>query len=132
MTMITRTLPYGDMLHEVVAHNGVLYLAGIVADDLAGDMTAQAEDCFAQLARLLKAHGSSLSHVLQATIYIADLKEKPAFDAVWKRTFAAADMPARAGIGVGDLGPRVKVELVVTAAEVSTGSAKSKPRTPRS
>lgn len=115
--MITRTLPYDDFLHEVVAHNGVLYLAGIVAEDLALDMAGQAEDCLAQLAGLLNAHGSSLAHVLQATIYIADFKEKPAFDAVWKRAFATIDLPARAGIGVGDLGPRVKVELVVIAAQ---------------
>lgn len=117
MTPITRTLPWGGMGHEVVVHNGVLYLGGIVADVLAPDMTAQAEDCLDQLKRLLENHGSSLAHVLQCTIYIADLTEKPAFDAVWVGTFAAAQMPARAGIGVGSLGAGVKVELVVIAAK---------------
>jgi enamine deaminase RidA (YjgF/YER057c/UK114 family) len=113
---IHRTLPWGDLGHEVVTHAGVLYLSGIVADDLSGDMTAQARDCFGQLRRLLEAHGSSLAHVLQVTIYLADLAEKPAFDAVWKATFAISDLPARAGIGVGGLGPGVRVELVVIAA----------------
>lgn len=115
--MIQRTLPYGDILHEVVAHNGVLYLAGIVAEDLALDMAGQARDCLGQLERLLTGHGSDLTRVLQATIYFADLTDKPAFDAVWSATFGVAHLPARAGIGVGTLGPRVKLELVVTAAQ---------------
>ena len=120
--MIKRTLPFGDMLHEVVEHAGVLYLAGIVADDISGDMTAQAVDCMGQLKRLLEMHGSSLTHVLQVTIYIADLSEKPAFDEVWKRTFAPAKWPARAGIGVADLGSGVRVEIVATAAIVAAAT----------
>jgi enamine deaminase RidA (YjgF/YER057c/UK114 family) len=123
--MIKRTLSYGGILHEVVEHNGVLYLAGIVAENLSRDMAGQAEDCMVQLKRLLESHQSDLAHVLQATIYIASLAEKPAFDVVWKATFAAAHLPARAGIGVGDLGPKVKVELVVTAAVRATESAKA-------
>lgn len=115
--MIKRTLPYAEMLHEVVEHNGVLYLAGIVSEDLSLDMKGQAEDCMRQLRTLLGAHGSSMSQVLQATIYIADLAEKAAFDAVWKASFAEGQWPARAGIGAGGLGKDVKVEIVVTAAK---------------
>jgi enamine deaminase RidA (YjgF/YER057c/UK114 family) len=126
--MIKRTLPYGDILHEVVEHAGVLYLGGIVADDVSGDMTAQAKDCMAQMKRLLETHGSDLSHVLMVTIYIADLKEKPAFDAVWKATYSALTLPARAGIGVADLGARVKVELVATAAKIDVNPARSQAR----
>jgi len=114
--MITRSAPYGGILHEVVEHAGVLYLAGIVAEDLSLDMAGQAEDVMRQLEALLTAHGSDLTRILQATIYLADLAQKPAFDAVWKRRIGAEHMPARAGIGVADLGPRVLVEMVVVAA----------------
>lgn len=115
--MIKRTASYGGILHEVVDHNGTLYLAGIVAEDLTRDMAGQADDALGQLDTLLKAHGSDRAHVLQATIYFTDLALKPAFDAVWKRYFAAEHLPARAGIGVADLGPRVLLELVVIAAK---------------
>jgi enamine deaminase RidA (YjgF/YER057c/UK114 family) len=118
--MITRHLPWNELLHEVVEYQGILYLAGIVAEDLTVDMTGQASDCMAQLERLLRAHGSDLGHVLQVTIYIADLAEKAAFDAVWRRTFPPAALPARAGIGVADLGPGVKVEIVAIAAKRGT------------
>jgi hypothetical protein len=31
--MIQRVLPYEGLLHEVVEHNGVLYIGGIVPED---------------------------------------------------------------------------------------------------
>lgn len=117
MSTIKRSAPYGGILHEVVEHNATLYLAGIVSEDLSLDMTGQAEDVMRQLTQLLKANGSDLSRVLQATIYFADLGLKPAFDVVWKRHIADGHMPARAGIGVADLGANVLLEMVVTAAK---------------
>ncbi|MEZ5854833.1 MAG: RidA family protein [Hyphomicrobiaceae bacterium] len=117
MSTIERNAPYGGILHEVVEHNGTLYLAGIVSEDLSLDMTGQAEDVMRQLVALLQANGSGLSHILQATIYFSDLAQKPAFDAVWKRHIGEDHMPARAGIGVADLGPKVLLEMVVTAAK---------------
>lgn len=115
--MIKRTLPYAGMLHEVVEHNRTLYLAGIVSEDLGLDMKGQAEDCMRQMKSLLSAHGSSMSRVLQATIYMSDLAQKAAFDAVWKASFAEGEWPARAGIGAGTLGKDVLVEIVVIAAK---------------
>lgn len=115
--MIKRTLPYNGILHEVVEHGETLYLSGIVSEDLSADMAVQARDVMRQLKTLLETHGSSLDRVLQATIYFSDLKLKPAFDAVWKETLSASNLPARAGIGVADLGPGVLLELVATAAK---------------
>jgi enamine deaminase RidA (YjgF/YER057c/UK114 family) len=115
--MVVRSAPYGGIMHEVVEHAGVLYLAGLVAEDLKPDIASQAEDIFRQLETLLKAHGSSLSNLLQATIYLVDVKHRDGFNAVWQRRIPAAAMPARASIGVVDLGLGVLVELVVTAAK---------------
>ncbi len=39
--MLRRKLPYAGLLHEVVEHNGVVYLAGIVSEDLSLDMSGQ-------------------------------------------------------------------------------------------
>jgi enamine deaminase RidA (YjgF/YER057c/UK114 family) len=68
------------------------------------------------LKTLLEGAGSDLSRVLQVTIYVTDLAEKAAFNEVWKRYFGADHLPARAAIGVADLGPGVKLELTATAA----------------
>jgi enamine deaminase RidA (YjgF/YER057c/UK114 family) len=113
--MIKRVLPYEGLLHEVVEHNGVLYIGGIVPEDPGLDMAGQANDVLGQLAQLLTNLGSDLAKVLQVTIYMTDLKEKAEFNAVWKAHFAAAHLPARAAIGVADLGPGVKLEMTAIA-----------------
>jgi enamine deaminase RidA (YjgF/YER057c/UK114 family) len=53
---------------------------------------------------------------LQVTIYMTSLKEKADFNAAWKAHFAEAHLPARAAIGVADLGPGVKLEITAIAA----------------
>jgi enamine deaminase RidA (YjgF/YER057c/UK114 family) len=114
--MIKRLLPWDGLGHEVVAHGGVLYIGGIIAEDTSLDMAGQADDVLRQLANLLAAGGSSIARVLQVTIFATDLSEKPDFNRVWKAHFKEVSLPARAMIGVADLGPGVKLELVVTAA----------------
>lgn len=114
--MINRALPYDGLLHEVVEHDGVLYIGGIVAEDASLDMVGQANDVLDQLSRLLKALGSDLSNVLQTTVYVTDLGEKPALNSAWKAHFAEAHLPARAVIGVADLGSGVKLEMTAIVA----------------
>ncbi|MGY8666783.1 RidA family protein [Bradyrhizobium sp. UFLA05-109] len=114
--MIKRSLPYEGLLHEIVEHNGVLYLGGVVPEDAGLDMSGQADDVFRQLKTLLEGAGSDLSCVLQVTIYVTDLADKTALNQVWKRYFTAEHLPARAAVGVADLGPGVKLELTAIAA----------------
>jgi len=114
--VIKRSLPYEGLLHEIVEHNGVLYLGGIVPEDARLDMAGQADDVLRQLKTLLEGAGSDLSCVLQVTIFMADLSDKAAFNEVWKRYFTADHLPARAAIGVADLGKGVRLELTATAA----------------
>jgi len=114
--MIMRLLPWDGLGHEVVTHDGVLYIGGIIAEDTSLDMAGQADDVLRQLTKLLAAGGSSIARVLQVTIYATDLAEKSDFNRVWKAHFKEVDLPARAMIGVADLGTGVKLELVATAA----------------
>ena len=114
--MIERLLPWDGLGHEIVAHDGVLYIGGVVAEDTSLDMAGQAEDVLRQLTKLLTAGGSSIARVLQVTIYVTNLAEKPDFNRVWKAHFKGENLPGRATIGVADLGAGVKLELVATAA----------------
>lgn len=113
---VQRTLPYGDILHEVVAYGGVLYLGGIVAEDIGQDMYGQAKDVLGQLIGLIEGHGSDQSRVLQVTVFMKDLGEKPDFNRAWKECFPARHLPARAVVGVADLGDGVKLEMTAVAA----------------
>ena len=114
--MIKRLLPWDGLGHEVVAHGDVVYIGGIIAEDTTLDMAGQAEDVLRQLSKVLTAGGSSIARVLQVTIYLTNLAEKPDFNRVWQAHFKEINLPARAAIGVADLGPGVKLELVATAA----------------
>jgi enamine deaminase RidA (YjgF/YER057c/UK114 family) len=113
--MIKRISPYEGLLHEVVEHDGVLYFGGIVSEDTSLDMAGQAQDVLSQLSRMLTSLGSDLSKVLQVTNFVTNLSERPALNTVWKSHFPEAHLPARATIGVADLGPGVKLEMTVIA-----------------
>jgi enamine deaminase RidA (YjgF/YER057c/UK114 family) len=115
--MIRRMLPYAGLLHEVVEHKGVLYLAGIVSEDLTLDMSGQTSDVLRQLDALLEASDSDRAHVLSVVVYLSDLRDKDIFNQHWREFFALDHLPARAAVGVGELGPDVRLEIVVTAAK---------------
>lgn len=119
--MIKRSGAYGDILHEVVEHGGVLHFAGVVSEDPKLDMAGQMRDVTRQIDALLAAHGSSRDNLLTALIFITDMKQKPAMNAVWKQWLAPAHLPTRATIGVADLDGYL-LEVVVTAAKKETGS----------
>ncbi len=113
--MIKRTGAYADILHEVVEHNGTLYLAGVVGEDAKADMAGQTRSVLEQIDQLLKANGSGREHLLTALIFITDMKRKPEMNRVWKEWLAPANLPTRATIGVADLDGYL-IEIVVTAA----------------
>ena len=115
--MIKRTGNHADILHEIVEHNGTLYLAGVVTEDKTLDMTGQAKSVFAQIDQVLAEHGSSKDKLLTALIFITDMKDKPAMNKVWQAWLSPKNLPTRATIGVNDLEPGIRIEVVVTAAK---------------
>lgn len=112
MPDIVRSEPYADLMHLAVVHGDTVHLAGIVADDLTADMEGQTRDVLAQLDAFAQAHGLDRTRVLSATLYVTDLAEKPAMNRAWQAFFEPTHLPARATIGVADLGPGVRLEMV--------------------
>ena len=104
------------IMHRVVAHGGVLYLGGIVADDRSASMKGQTEQVLARIGALLAEAGSDKGKVLTATIYITDMALKDEMNVAWTAWFEPDHLPSRATIGVADLGPKVLIEIVITAA----------------
>jgi len=113
--MIERHGP-GTYFHRAVESNGVLYLSGITAGDTSADMGGQTEQILARMAQLLSEIGSGVDRVLAATIYITDMGMKEQMNRAWTAFFAPDALPARATLGVKDLGPGVLIEVMVTAA----------------
>ncbi len=106
----------GPRLSEMAVHNGVCYLAGQVAADGSQDMTGQARQVLAAIDALLARAGTDKSRILMCQIFITDLAEFPALNAVWEAWVAPGNAPPRATVKAQLAKPEWKVEMVVTAA----------------
>lgn len=109
-----------DRLHtsarmsKIVKHNGVAYLCGQVGS---GDtVTEQTLDCLSRVDALLNEAGSDREHMLQATIWLADMADFADMNAVWDAWVPEGHAPARA-CGEAKLARDVlRVEIIVSAA----------------
>lgn len=106
----------GARLSEMAVHNGVCYLAGQVAADGTQDITGQTRQVLGQIDALLARAGTDKSRILMCQIFIADLKDFPAMNAVWEQWVAAGNAPPRATVQAALAKPEWRVEMVVTAA----------------
>jgi enamine deaminase RidA (YjgF/YER057c/UK114 family) len=114
MTTDIRRLQPGPRMSQGVVHNGLVWLAGQVGAP-GKDATEQTQAILANIDALLAEAGSSKSHLLQATIWLADMADFPAMNAVWDAWVDPQNTPARA-TGESRLAtPDYRVEIIVTA-----------------
>ena len=98
-----------------VVHNGTVYLVE-VPSNLDADITGQTENLLASIERLLAQAGSDKSRLLMATIYLADMADYNAMNAVWDVWLPDGCAPARACVQTRLANPGFRVEIVLTAA----------------
>ena len=108
----------GKRLSELVINraSGTAYLAGQVADDPKADITGQVQQVLAQIDDLLFEAGTDKSKILSATIYLPDINDFAALNAVWERWVVPGQTPARATVQANLAAPEYKVEIQVVAA----------------
>ena len=104
------------IMHRVVVHNGLVFVGGTVADDMSAGLEGQTEQILAKFDEYLRTAGTDNTRLLSATIFLMDLKRKAEMDAAWKRWLSPENFPARATVGVADLGEDTLVEIMITAA----------------
>jgi len=115
MSAITRLHPAARFC-DATLHQGTVYLAGQVADDATQDIGGQTRQVLAAIDRLLGEAGSDKSRILMAQIFLADMAEFAAMNAVWDEWVSANGKPARATVEARLAKPEWKIEIVVTAA----------------
>jgi enamine deaminase RidA (YjgF/YER057c/UK114 family) len=102
---------------EIVIHNGTVYLAGQLADDLSGDIVQQTRETLASTDRLLAEAGSDKSKILSVTIYLKNMERDYAgLNQVWDAWVAPGAAPARACVEATMYKPEVLVEMMIVAA----------------
>lgn len=114
--MTIRRLHVGPRMSEAVIHNGTIYLAGQVADDPGEDTGGQTRQILATIDRLLAECGSDKSRILAAQIFLADIADFAAMNAVWDTWVPAGHTPARATVESKLASPKYRVEIKIIAA----------------
>ena len=104
---------------QAVRAGGFLFCSGQIPLDpstgmvVNGGIEAQAERVLSNLEAVLTAGGATLRSVVKTTVYLADLGDFPAMNAVYGKFFPE-DPPARATVQVVKLpaGARVEIDAV--------------------
>ena len=105
-----------SILSQAVEHGNTVYLAGIVAKDLNKDVKGQTKEILDDIDRLLAKCGSSKSKVLQAHIWVTDIRNRAPMNEVWTAWVDPKNLPARACVEAKLARPQYKVEIGIIAA----------------
>lgn len=104
---------------HAVESGELVYLSGQTPIDsetgklVAGDISAQTEQCFKNLFQVLSAAGLTPDDVVKVNVFLTDMEDFQAMNTVYAEQFSAP-YPARTTIGVGalPLGAQVEIEMI--------------------
>jgi 2-iminobutanoate/2-iminopropanoate deaminase len=105
---------------QAIRAGSLLFLSGQIPIDPAtgemvqGDIAAQTHRVFQNLGAILQAAGVSFDHVVRTTVYLADMNEFAAMNAVYA-TYFSDPAPARATVQAARLPRDARVEIDLIA-----------------
>lgn len=103
------------MLHRVVKKGDLLFISGLTAEDKSGGMYAQTKNITERLDKILAGVGSDKTKLLSCTIFVTAFEAKDEMNKAWAEWLPVEVMPARATIGVAELGPKTLIEITTIA-----------------
>ena len=102
-----------QLFSPAVSYGNLLFLSGIGAH-FEGDIKAHTKKVLDDIKTQLEACGSSMSKVLKAQVYLADLKDYAAMNEVFKGSFGE-EPPVRTTVSVAGVPGKSLVEIDVIA-----------------
>ncbi len=109
----TDSLPFSS----AVRVGDVLYLSGQLgaADDeksvVPGGMPAETRRMMERIGRTLNEHGLTYGDLFKCTVMLTDMRDWPAFNAIYASYFKPGHYPARSAMGVSGLALDARVEM---------------------
>lgn len=101
----------------------LVFLAGQIGTDasasgavVSGGIAAETKQTLENVKGVLAAVGLSMDRVVKCTVFMADMKEWDAMNAVYRTYFTAPNFPARSALGANGLALNAKVEIECIAA----------------
>jgi enamine deaminase RidA (YjgF/YER057c/UK114 family) len=113
MSKIIRTEP-NAILSKAVEYHGFVFLQGVTAQDLSKDITGQTREVLDQIDAILETHGTDNTRVLQAQIWLKDIRDRDAMNKLWSAWLPPGGAPARACVEANMADPRILVEIMIT------------------
>jgi enamine deaminase RidA (YjgF/YER057c/UK114 family) len=114
--MSVRHIDPGPRLSEATILGDRMYLSGMIPEDVSADITGQVKQALAEIDALLKKGGSDKTRILSAVIWLSDIADFAAMNAVWDAWVVPGQAPARATVQARLSDPKMKVEIMVVAA----------------
>ena len=115
MSDIKRIDP-GPRMSEAVVKGNRIYCSGMIPEDTSLDITGQVKQALFEIDSLLAKGGSDKTKILTAMIWLADIADFAAMNAVWDAWVVPGQAPARATVQARMNDPRMKVEIMVVGA----------------
>ena len=112
-----RSLPFS----EAVRVGDLLYLSGQIGVApgsltlVPGGLEPEATQALANIKGVLERHGASLDRVVKCTVFLADIRDWPAFNTIYRQAFHAP-YPARSAFAASGLALGARVEIDCIAA----------------
>lgn len=103
-------------MSEAVVKGSRIYCSGMIPEDTGLDIAGQVKQALDEIDLLLARGGSDKTKILTATIWLADIGDFAAMNAVWDAWVVPGQTPARATVQARMNDPRLKVEIMVVAA----------------
>lgn len=98
--MIKRIDPIKNRMSKVVVHNNTAYVSGQVPWGAQSDsIENQTKDVLKKIDELLSQANTNKENILSATIWLTDMDDFDAFNAVWDEWIPEGCEPARACVG---------------------------------
>jgi 2-iminobutanoate/2-iminopropanoate deaminase len=115
-----KTGPPNGIFSPAIITGDLVYTSGQIGVDsktgqiVEGGIEAQTEQVFRNLEAVLTAAGSSIEHVVKATVFLADMNDYNTMNELYKKHFKG-DPPARSTVQVARLPRDAKIEIEVVA-----------------
>ena len=103
-------------MSRCVVKGDMVYVAGLTASDASGDIKSQTQQILDKIDGYLATAGTDKSKLLQANLWITDMANFAAMNAVWDTWVSPHNTPARATVEAKLATPDYLVEIMVVAA----------------
>jgi enamine deaminase RidA (YjgF/YER057c/UK114 family) len=104
-----------NRLSKAVVANGFVFLSGITAEDVSGDIEAQTKSVLKQIDAYLAQAGTSKTRLVSANIWLSTIADATGMNKVWESWIERAHAPARATVESKLATPAILVEIMVQA-----------------